>query len=167
MAGRRKKQKEEEKLHEARLSNFRRDWQQIDTGASGKTIEMDERFVDNEQFKKMRKKQEDHNNLTAEEVLDITHGETAPNAFLAPGQPQIEDLVGIPSEQFMLPAKATPSKQSQSGMLPQANATAPGSGFPRLADEPEAQRKSPRPDPAGKDLGKVAKNNFFGDDKAQ
>lgn len=45
---------------------------------------MDERFQDNEQFKKMRLKQDNHTNLTAEEVMDITHGDKAANAFLVP-----------------------------------------------------------------------------------
>lgn len=155
-----KKLAEQDKLHDRMLSNFRRDWQQIDTGTSGKTIEMDERFVDNEQFKKMRKRQEDHTNLTAEEVMDITHGSKAANAFLVPVREQIEDLVGMPEEHIMLPAKARMTENERSRAASVLRSTAPG-GFSQLVDEPEVKRKSPRPNHPAKDLRKVAKNNFF------
>ena len=55
----------------------------------------------------------------------------------------------MPNEKIMLPAKATPVKQSRSGML---NLTAPDGGFKQLVEEPEAKRKSPRPEKPNKDL---------------
>ena len=78
----------------------------IDSGVTGKTIEMDERFIDKEGLVMMENYIDNPINAQQEELEDIGHGRSQANAYLGvPAKPK-EDLIGQPSDVNYLPGSA-------------------------------------------------------------
>lgn len=85
----------EAKLDQARQGAFTRDWHAIDTGMTGKTIEMDERFVEPASMHKMNQIIAcDPKQLKGDEVGDLTLGRAHGPGLLAPEKKPIVDLLG-------------------------------------------------------------------------
>ena len=84
----------EAKAERGRQGGFSRDWDAIDTGMTGKTIEMDERFVEQASMHKMTQIiLTDPKQLKGDEVGDLTLGRGHGPGLLAPDKKPIADLL--------------------------------------------------------------------------
>jgi len=101
----------EEKKQEKMMSKFRRDWNMVDEGMTGNTIEMDERFEETGSLIKMNAAIQNPHKMRHEDLEDISHGRGEAGSFLAVVAEPREDLVGRKGELVHFPAKAKRNKE--------------------------------------------------------